>query len=273
MKKFMSVLIAVIMMLGIAMPAFAASETEVKNVDNTFDNFTPGIDKRAPENWYDPYCYESDGTMKTQALTVSRISCAYYCKEYKRIYTHARLGITPEGYTYYPYLADGEIPGPEGMVITTSDYCPYCGVFENFDGRFKSNHKLIDGVLIGWFCSECNGFNTRYGMYDKYGDRGLYIPVSCMHCNHYETPEKLYRFITDEQRSAEFSNLFTETEYQYGDGKDGRVEDIKFDRDGFAKYWSSPDNPISGRLSFWQKIAVYIKDILNIIINRFSTLF
>ena len=56
MKKFMSAILAVIMMFSIAMPVFAAEET-TKSVDNTFDNFQPAPGKKAPDNWYDPYCY------------------------------------------------------------------------------------------------------------------------------------------------------------------------------------------------------------------------
>lgn len=86
MKKFMSAILAVIMMFSIAMPVFAAEET-TKNVDNTFDNFEPAPGKKAPDNWYDPYCYEADGRINKYCLnqggdeyTVN----AMYCPEAKK---------------------------------------------------------------------------------------------------------------------------------------------------------------------------------------------
>ena len=259
MKKFMSAILAVIMMFSIAMPVFAAEET-TKSVDNTFDNFEPAPGKKAPDNWYDPYCYEADGKMNVQALTADQ---AYYCKDYKKIFTKGRIGRTSEGYTFYPYEAEGEVSSSDGTIteITTCEYCPYCGILQNYNGQFTSSHERIDGVMLGWFCSSCNEFNARYYLYDVELNTGLNCEMYCYHCESYcKAPTKFYRFISDEQRNADYSFIFTETESQYGDGKDGRIEDIKFSKGGFAKDWDSPDNPHQ-KLTFWQKIAKFFAKI------------
>ncbi len=256
MKKALSVILAIITMFSIAIPAFAVDEN-VKDVDNTFDNFEPAPGKKAPDNWYDPYCYEADGKMNVQALTVGQ---AYYCKDYNRIFTRARVGKTIEGYTFYPYLAMGEISDNEGNVeITELEYCPYCGKFYNYNNDFVSKHEIVGGVMLGWFCSSCNGFNARNYLYSV--DTGLNRELYCYHCESYcEAPTKFYRFLSEEQRNADYSFIFTETENQYGDGEDGRVEDIKFSRGGFAKDWDSEDNPYQ-KLTFWQKIARFFAEI------------
>ena len=63
----MSAILAVIMMVSVMVPVFAAEET-TKSVDNTFDNFEPAPEKKAPDNWYDPYCYEADGRINKYCL-------------------------------------------------------------------------------------------------------------------------------------------------------------------------------------------------------------
>ena len=67
MKRFLSIFLAVVTAISLALPAFASEET-TKSVDNTFDNFEPAPGKKAPDNWYDPYCYEVDGKMNVQVV-------------------------------------------------------------------------------------------------------------------------------------------------------------------------------------------------------------
>ena len=93
MKKFLSIVLAVITAISLALPAFAAEET-TKNVDNTFDNFEPAPGTKAPDNWYDPYCYEADGRINKYCLNKGDYltGAAYYCPEYKKIFTITSMG-------------------------------------------------------------------------------------------------------------------------------------------------------------------------------------
>lgn len=273
MKKFMSAILAVIMMFSLALPAFAAEET-TKSVDNTFDNFEPAPGKKAPDNWYDPYCYEADGRINKYCLNVGYNSAAaYYCPEYKRIFTVASMGrtINPDvnrGFTTYdPYEVfctnfpiEPETGTTEIRYIDFSQwYCPYCGKYsiapyEN-DAQYKaeaaySSHIGINNVVYGYQCSECEVFHAEDNLAnDAYNINPLEFKNNFFNsfsgCSHKANVNevKLYRFLNKEQRNAEYSFIFTETEKDFGDGKDGHVEDLKMNSSGAYESWESPDNP------------------------------
>lgn len=272
MKKFMSAILAVIMMFSIAMPVFAAEET-AKSVDNTFDNFEPAPGKKAPDNWYDPYCYEADGRINKYCLNVGYNSAAaYYCPEYKRIFTVASMGrtINPDvnrGFTTYdPYEVfctnfpiEPETGTTEIRYIDFAQwYCPYCGRYETapYDGvQYKAEsayytHLGINNVVYGYQCDQCNVFvavdnlaNNPYSINplcfpDKYSN----VLAGCKDDVNINDV-KLYRFLDKEQRNAEYSFIFKETESDFGDGKDVKVEDLKTNSAGAYCKWESPDNP------------------------------
>lgn len=285
MKKFMSAILAVIMMFSIAIPVFAAEET-TKNVDNTFNNFEPAPGKKAPDNWYDPYCYEADGRINKYCLNTSEGNVARYCPEYKRIFTIAPMGrtaVNDKVIAYYPYYTNCSgwvIKDAFGEIKTIDDfeqhYCPYCGKYEiasyiNEDQSKSesiiSTHSLISSVIYGVHCDKCNSFvasasfagskysSTPFEFYSRY-DNSFDSCNDVININE----AKLYRFLTDEQKNAEYSFIFTETEKDFGDGKDGNVSDLKTDKNGYYNEWDSPDNPYQ-KLTFWQKIAKFFAKI------------
>lgn len=310
MKKFMSAILAVIMMFSIAMPVFAAEET-AKNVDNTFDNFEPAPGKKAPDNWYDPYCYEADGRINKYCLNKGDYltGAAYYCPEYKKIFTITSMGRkvikahfeeikNEDGTTstyYYPertlryspydiFLGTWTILLSAGQSsekkITYDDYsdwyCPYCGNYSyvNYIGQENYTsisafytHSRILPVVYGYQHDACKTFIASANLSDNVavGDnpfsfRSDYIDYTGCYNKTDVNTMKLYRFLSEEQRSAEYSFIFTETEKDFGDGKDGNLEDLKKDSNGMYNKWDSPDNPYQ-KLTFWQKIAKFFAKI------------
>lgn len=261
MKKFMSAILAVIMMFSIAMPVFAAEET-TKSVDNTFDNFEPAPGKKAPDNWYDPYCYEADGRINKYCLNVGSYygGIAIYCPEAKKIFTITNMGRMDnpnanQGFSCYnPY--DAYCPEFE----SSQWYCPYCGKYrvavcdENLP-EFKTEsayytHPEILSVVYGYQCGECEVFHAEDNFANSvYNINPLEFKSNFFNsfsgCSHKANVNvvKLYRFLSKEQRNAEYSFIFTETEKDFGDGKDGRVEDLKTSASGAYCKWESPDNP------------------------------
>lgn len=257
----MSAILAVIMMFSIAMPVFAAEET-TKNVDNTFDNFEPAPGKKAPDNWYDPYCYEADGRINKYCLNVGSYygGIAIYCPEAKKIFTITNMGRMDnpnanQGFSCYnPY--DAYCPEFE----SSQWYCPYCGKYrvavcdENLP-EFKTEsayytHPEILSVVYGYQCGECEVFHAEDNFANSvYNINPLEFKSNFFNsfsgCSHKANVNvvKLYRFLSKEQRNAEYSFIFTETEKDFGDGKDGRVEDLKTSASGAYCKWESPDNP------------------------------
>lgn len=275
MKKFMSAILAVIMMFSIAMPVLAAEET-TKNVDNTFDNFEPAPGKKAPDNWFDPYCYEADGRINKYCLNVGYQSAAIYCPEAKKIFTTADMGRTPNpninrGFeSYAPYEVfcsnfpsqcwNNEKQQYEiACVDFTQWYCPYCGKYQTapYENEVQNkaesagySHKIVPNVIYGYQCSECEVFHAEDNLAnDAYNINPLEFKNNFFNsfsgCSHKANVNevKLYRFLNKEQRNAEYSFIFTETEKDFGDGKDGRVEDLKMNSSGAYESWESPDNP------------------------------
>ena len=261
MKKFMSAILAVIMMFSIAMPVFAAEET-TKSVDNTFDNFEPAPGKKAPDNWYDPYCYEADGRINKYCMNVGSgfKGVAVYCPEAKKIFTISDLGRTlnPDINRGFESYAPYEVFCSQ--YNTSQWYCPYCGKYyvalcdENLP-EYKTEsagytHPEIFSVVYGYQCSECEVFvatdnfaNDPYNINPFEFKNNYANPFSgCAH-NTNVNEVKLYRFLSEEQRSAEYSFIFKETEKDFGDGKDGRLEDLKKNNTGCYDSWDSPDNP------------------------------
>ena len=287
MKKFMSAILAVIMMLSIAMPVFAAEET-TKSVDNTFDNFEPAPGKKAPDNWYDPYCYEADGRINKYCLnqggdeyTVN----AMYCPEAKKIFTVLNMGRTVingkirKSCPYDVFCTGWKIMNYYDKTIEVTDitqwYCPYCGKYESAsytnEKEFAEhsaimNHQKISPVVYGFHCEKCNAFVGDSGFAENRFDTPFKFITEyknafgqCKDVTEINTV-KLYRFLNDEQKNAEYSFIFTETEKDFGDGKDGNVSDLKTDKNGYYNEWDSPDNPYQ-KLTFWQKIAKFFAKI------------
>ena len=327
MKKLVSLMLAVIMAIGISVPAFAEG-AETVDVDNTFDNFTPGPGKQAPDNWYDPYCYEEDGRINPYCLNKGDYLSggAYYCPEYKRIFTITSMGRktvaahfedvqNDDGTTttyYYPervvryrpyevYLGTWTIiyeAKSNNPDIVTYDnykgwYCPYCGMYsyENYTGQENYTslsafytHERVFPVVYGYWHDVCNTFIASENLSDNVavGDN----PFSFMkdyvdYTGCYEETDintmKLYRFLSEEQRNADYSFIFTETEKDFGDGKDGRLEDLKKDGNGMYNEWDSEDNPYyEKKLTFWEKIAAFFNNIakfFNSIFNAIAGIF
>lgn len=300
MKKLVSLMLAVIMAIGISVPAFAEG-TDVVNVDNTFDNFTPGPGKQAPDNWYDPYCYEEDGRINPYCLNriggeISNI--AMYCPEYKRIFTITNMGRIQSGdkvRSFNPYnvfcsnwsfnveIWDKEAWKPTGeyeivQKDTTQWYCPYCGKYEcasytnEEEYREQSaiySHTGIKAIAYGFHCDICGSFvasdcfaNNDYNPNVLQFPTEYYAPFSDCHDTIDINTVKLYRFLSEEHRNSDYSFIFTETEADFGDGKDGRIEDLRRNDSGLYNEWESEDNPYyEKKLSFWEKIAAFFNNI------------
>lgn len=291
MKKFMSAILAVIMMFSIAMPVFAAEET-TKNVDNTFDNFEPAPGKKAPDNWYDPYCYEADGRINKYCLNQGGdeyTTNAMYCPEAKKIFTVLNMGrtvINGKIRKFCPYdtlcsqwptyeIIEGHLTGNIIYKDITQWYCPYCGKYEIASyvdddvDRTESaiyTHQKVAPVVYGFHCDKCDTFVANSGFADNRYDTPFKFITECKvlfgDCNDVTDINnvKLYRFLTDAQREADYSFIFTETEKDFGDGKDGNVSDLKTNKAGYYNDWDSPDNPYQ-KLTFWQKIAKFFAKI------------
>lgn len=293
MKKILAILLAIITVFAMSIPAFAADET-AKDVDNTFDNYTPAPGKTAPENWYDPYCYDEDGHINKYCL--NQVGKAYYCPEHKKIFTAAPMGRYAEknvwGETvvarYYPYSASVEnwIYKPDindDWTCETSgmSYCPYCGKYryDNYlnyssddayiSASFGFSHEDIGTVYYGLFCPECGDFNASSCLADNfYLDpfqfEKEYDPWvgTCCNCVLDGNELELYRFLTEKQRNAEYSFIFDETADQFAGGKDNKYEDLKFSRNDTTECkWNSEDNP-NYKPTFWDKIANFFASII-----------
>lgn len=287
MKKFMSAILAVIMMFSIAMPVFAAEET-TKNVDNTFDNFEPAPGKKAPDNWYDPYCYEADGRINKYCLNQGGdeyTTNAMYCPEAKKIFTVLNMGravINGKIRKFCPYdvfCSDWMIMNYYDKTVEVTDitqwYCPYCGKYESASYTNEKdfaehsaimNHRKISPVVYGFHCDKCNTFVGDSGFAENRFDTPFKFITEyknafgqCKDITDINTV-KLYRFLTDEQKNSEYSFIFAETEKDFGDGKDGNVSDLKTDKNGYYNEWDSPDNPYQ-KLTFWQKIVKFFAKI------------
>lgn len=287
MKKFMSAILAVIMMFSIAMPVFAAEET-TKNVDNTFDNFEPAPGKKAPDNWYDPYCYEADGRINKYCLNQGGdeyTTNAMYCPEAKKIFTVLNMGrtvINGKIRKFCPYdvfCSDWMIMNYYDKTVEVTNitqwYCPYCGKYESASYTNEKdfaehsaimNHRKISPVVYGFHCDKCNTFVGDSGFAENRFDTPFKFITEyknafgqCKDITDINTV-KLYRFLTDEQKNSEYSFIFAETEKDFGDGKDGNVSDLKTDKNGYYNDWDSEDNPYQ-KLTFWQKIVKFFAKI------------
>ena len=298
MKKFLSLILALLTLCTLAAPAYAK-----ETVDNTFDNFTPAPGTKAPDNWYDPYCYESDGRINQYCLNQGGsegFPVAMYCPEYKRIFTLTAMGRTTRNgqiYGYRPY----EVYCPDwhiysdvtGEIVTynsTQWYCPYCGKyyvcdFTSFEDDQQNSaiysHLGVNSVVYTCYCDECdsivasNAFAQNTNNASPFAFKDSYVNYfsGCDHTRNINE-EKLYRFTSDEQKNAEYSFIFKETEANFGNGKDGNIEDLKQDSSGAYEEWDSPDNPFkTTKLSFWQKIINVFKNFFSKITSFFGNLF
>lgn len=157
----------------------------------------------------------------------------------------------------------------------TQWYCPYCGKYESAsytnEKEFAEhsaimNHQKISPVVYGFHCNKCNTFVGDSGFAENRFDTPFKFITEyknafgqCKDVTDINTV-KLYRFLNDEQKNAEYSFIFTETEKDFGDGKDGNVSDLKTDKNGYYNDWDSPDNPYQ-KLTFWQKIVKFFAKI------------
>ena len=170
----------------------------------------------------------------------------------KKIFTSKSHFDEAKGIGYYPYNTIIDYVYPNGAITQTPVYyCPYCGVVGNFKNDFYDTHTEVEGIMYGSYCTRCDGFNATF-CWGQYTSGDMY----CHHCIGAYYPTKVYRFTSETQRNSEYSFIFTETEYQFGDGKDGKIEDLKM-RNGFGVEW----NDSSQKLTFWQKIAAFFAKI------------
>lgn len=259
MKKFLSIILAIVTMFSIGTMAFAH-----ENVDNTFDNFTPGPGIQAPDNWYDPYCYDEDGCVKATCFAIE--DGTYYCKQYKKIYTNQAQAIPNSNKYFCPYeIVD------ENSKYGVSEYCPYCGIISNLSIGVNTNngqpdytktHTVINDVYFGKECENCGEYFAS-----KYDNRR--VTLGCGGClmGNYDL-SKLYRFIPKSYEDAEFAHIFNDSEHKFGDGKDGYLEDLGTNSFGYYVGWDNPaDNPVPEEpeepteLTFWQKIVQFFTNI------------
>ena len=274
MKKLLSLILALLTLSSFATMAFAA-----ENVDNTFDNFTPTPitdpdHKDAPANWYDPYFYDENGCLKRDAF-VSYYDVAYYCTTHGKLFTKSFSAKTPAGKKYIPYQTTAyEIINNEAVPYAV-DYCPYCGITydRDYGDEFFDNHLWVDGVVYGGYCEKCGEF---------YADTSPSVLVGtypCFHCGESSHVQKVYRFISEEQRTAPYAHYFTESAYQFGDGYDGKIEDLHKLRGwtGYDRWKGGPgengtytEQNTPTKLTFWQKIVNFFAKIADFFRNLFN---
>ena len=295
MKKFLSLILALLTLCTFATMAYAK-----ENVDNTFDNFTPAPETKAPDNWYDPYCYESDGKINQYCLNQGSsvgFPVAMYCPEYKRIFTLTEMGRTTrysQVYAYRPYevyCADWHLYSQYDNTISTMSfsqwYCPYCGKYQcaNYTNAAeykalsaREDHLPVDSVVYACYCDECdtivaaNDFAQVWTSPTPFTFKSSYVNYfsGCDHTRNINS-EPLYRFTSDTQKTAEYSFIFEETEANFGNGKDGNIEDLKKNSSGAYTEWNNPDNPFkSTKISFWQKIINFFVKIADFFKNLFN---
>lgn len=311
-KKISAILLAVITVFSLSTIAFAD-----KSVDNTFDNFTPKPGVEAPDNWYDPYCYESDGRINKYCLNqggdLSFSDAAVYCPESKKIFTIISLGrkefinepfIGDDGKTYFkPNPPKTEFFNPydvkcENWAIFdyfenvnkihesyTQWFCPYCGkyksaYYENEESDKQNSaihsHEIVSSVVYGFQCGKCDTFVAGTGFAAnidelnslQFNSNFCYAFGDCKDDTNINEV-KLYRFLTEEQRNAEYSFIFAETEKDFGDGKDGKVEDLGRNGTGVFNKWNSPDNPYK-KATFWDKIVEFFQSIIKFFAGIFK---
>lgn len=248
MKKLLSVLLTALMILGITPMAFAK-----ENVDNTFDNYLPAPYQKAPDNWYDPYCYDENGIITLEALS-GRGDAVVYCQKEGKAFTIRQLLQDADGKKFRPYCTFisefGEVAG----------YCPYCG-----DAGTMLEHEYVKAVVYGCFCPKCDKFSANYN-FNKFNKTGL----DKHYCNNYDCQYLydpvidnlvVYRFITEEQRTADYAHIFKDSEFMYGEGQDGRYEDLCADvMNGFCGWNPGMWQP---KKTFFQKIADFFESIGN----------
>lgn len=295
MKKLISIISAVLFIFSAVISAAASEPLTVICADNTFDNFTPGPGIKAPGNWYDPYCYNSDGRINKYCLNQCNGVNAFYCPEYHRIFTvtsMGRMSVNKRNRSYVPYevfCENRNVWSYYYETVKVSDvtmwYCPYCGKYELADytneSEYKSesavfSHEAVNAVVYGYHCDKCDSFVADCNFAGNRPDNSPFTFITnyskAFGDCHDETDinsVKLYRFLDEAQRTSDYSFIFTETETDFGDGRDGRVEDLEKDDCGNYCSWNSPDNPYCKPLTLLQKIAKFFSDFF----RRISELF
>lgn len=260
MKKFLSIILALVTMFCIGTTAFA-----YENVDNTFDNFTPGSGLAAPDNWYDPFCYDADGTIRMDCFAAE--NCTYYCKEARKIYTNFLRPTADSSSSYFPYtLADSS------SEYGVSEYCPYCGQTSNLSMGLPNNngqpdytktHTAINEVYFGTTCESCGLFPV-----DRFNPNTGFL--GCTNCYHGNYSDKYYRFIPKAYETAEFYHIFSESEYKFGDGQDGYIEDVGVNNIGLYLGWNPGSSEEPAELTFWEKIVQFFVSIGDFFVKLFT---
>lgn len=261
MKKLLSIILAALMMLSIGTVAYAH-----ENVDNTFDNYTPQPGQTAPDNWYDPFCYDDNGHILATCFPTQ--DTTYYCKQAKKIYTNSAQ---PVPGTYGKYYRPYEIKD-DTAEYGVSEYCPYCGVVSNLslgvvnnsNADYTITHTPINDVYYGKNCEKCGVFFA-----DKYDIRENALGCgACLLANYDLT--HLYRFIPKSYEEAEFSFIFTESEYKFGDGQDGYLEDLGVNSFGYYEGWNPGSSDEPAELTFWDKIVQFFVSIGDFFVKLFT---
>lgn len=260
MKKLLSIILAALMMFTIGTVAFAH-----ENVDNTFDNYTPQPGQEAPDNWYDPFCYDDEGLIVAECFPYK--NCTYYCKASGKIYTNSAQPVPGSDGKYYAPYEFKDDTAEYGV----SEYCPYCGIVNNLYRGVKNNsntdysltHTVINDVYYGATCHNCGEFPvSRLDVrYDFFG---------CTDCWRGFNPDKFYRFIPKAYEEAEFAHIFTESEHKFGEGQDGYIEDVGTNSSGYYVGWNPGSSDEPAELTFWDKIVQFFVSIGDFFVKLFT---
>ena len=257
MKKFLSLILAALMMLSIGTVAFAH-----ENVDNTFDNYTPKLGETAPNNWYDPFSYDSEGHM-LPVIGLREANFCLNCKKLSVVYTK----IEGSDKYYHPY--ESEVVLADGSTAIRP-YCPYCGLAFSVKTSTPNTCYTIGNdwsgfgdIYYGTICTLCGKKNASDNE-----NFALNKEQTCRHCwGHYEA-DKFYRLVPQEALESEMGYLFEETEANFGDGKDGLVESIKFDNTGYVIDWEIGDD--YHEPTFWEKFVQFFVSIGDFFVKLFT---
>lgn len=264
------------MMLSIGTVAYAH-----ENVDNTFDNYTPQPGQEAPDNWYDPYSYDSEGLILPNSLDggCGITSAALYCKTHKKIFQNNCVFIGDSKVGFYPYQTLlPAVTGEGENVFIDVDYCPYCGLTEaisdenhinkvNSNLEFQNNHMHLSSIGYGAFCPDCGEFDC---LYLNSVIRELPNERYCSNCSEFYICDKNYRFVAKDDLNSEAAHIYSDSAHLYGDGVDGVIEDLVLNEIGIAVGWNPGSSDEPAELTFWDKIVQFFVSIGDFFVKLFT---